>query len=301
MSAIINDSSASLLAGAYQNTSTRIAVILGTGINASIYLPSSSLAAAKFGDGVQSCCPDISHVLVNTEISMFGADIFPTTPWDDILSSEHPNPSFQPLEQLVGGRYLGELVRLILLDGIQSACIFSGHVPHGFDAYGLSTETISLIESDNSALLASATSVLAARHPLSDGRRYTYKDILTVRRVAHLVSSRAAAYVAAAIYALCSLRRSVENTRHETRNDSEAIGCAGSLLERYPLFRERTQTWTSLLAMADGRRPCYRTMMYLATDSALNGAALAAAMASTATTANARSGACELYTVDEVG
>lgn len=297
---IVNDSSASLIAGAYHNASTRIAVILGTGLNASIYLPTSSLAAAKFGDRLQSWRPGVSHVLINTELSMFGAHILPKTPWDDILGSKHPNPSFQPLEHLVGGRYLGELVRLVLLDGIETARIFSGHVPNGFDAYGLSTETISIIESDNSALLASAASVLNTRHPLRGGRQYTYKDILTVRRIAHLVSSRAAAYLAVAIYALCNLCRNAENALHQGHYESEAIGCAGSVLEKYPLFRERTQMWMSRLAMADGRCPCCKTVLNLAADSALNGAALAAATATRATTANPERGSSELDTDDKV-
>lgn len=284
---IVNDSSSSLLAAAYHNKATRIAVILGTGTNASIHLPTSSLAASKFGPRPKAWHDKATHVLVNTEISMFGAHIFPTTPWDDMLNAEHPNPAFQPLEHLVGGRYLGELVRLVLLDGIRHTGLFDGQLPHNFDAYELSTETISAVERDESALLTHASALLNTRHPLPDGREYRHKDVLTIRRVAHLVSSRAAAYLAAAIHALWMLQQEADGREPlasdegdtDVAADASSIGCAGSVLERYPLFRERTQSWVSRLVLADGCYPRARVHLEVAAESALIGAAVAAATA----------------------
>lgn len=78
---------------------------------------------------------------------MFGAGILPSTIWDDELRSVHPNPTFQPLEHFVSGGYLGEIVRLVLVDGIQTAGLFGGVVPPSLkERYSLETETISYME-----------------------------------------------------------------------------------------------------------------------------------------------------------
>ncbi|KAK4966964.1 N-acetylglucosamine kinase 1, partial [Elasticomyces elasticus] len=157
MDAIVNDSSATLLSQAYRDPSTRLALILGTGTNAAIHLPVSALSHDKFGSRPQSWHEAANHVLVNTELSMFGKHVLPTTKWDEQLNATHPLPDFQPLEHLVSGRYLGEIVRLILVDAVRSAGLFDGELPQGLDeAYGLDTGTIAVFESDQSATLAAA-------------------------------------------------------------------------------------------------------------------------------------------------
>ncbi|KAI9766417.1 MAG: hypothetical protein M1840_006523 [Geoglossum simile] len=146
--AIINDSTATLLARAYLDASTRFAIILGTGCNAAIHLPVTILGPEKFGIRPSSWHEKATHVLVNTELSMFGKGIFPTTPWDDVLNDNHQRPDFQPFEQLISGRYLGEIVRLILVEAVRTAGLFSGEMPEGLSVpYSLDTLTIGTIES----------------------------------------------------------------------------------------------------------------------------------------------------------
>ncbi|KAK5175939.1 N-acetylglucosamine kinase 1, partial [Cryomyces antarcticus] len=148
MDAIVNDSSAILLSQAYNDPSTRLALILGTGTNAAVHLPVSALGKSKFENRPQSWHEKADHVIVNTELSMFGKNILPTTRWDDYLNITHMNPDFQPLEYLISGRYLGEIVRLILLEAIQAAGLFGGEVPEQFiNPYTLDTGTIAAIES----------------------------------------------------------------------------------------------------------------------------------------------------------
>ena len=121
MRAIVNDGTATLLAQAYRNPSTRMSLILGTGTNVGIYLPVSTLGKGKMTGRPASWHSAAKHVLINTEISMFGKDILPTTTWDDELNARHMRPDFQPFEYLTTGRYLGEIVRLVLVDAIASA------------------------------------------------------------------------------------------------------------------------------------------------------------------------------------
>jgi hexokinase len=145
--AIVNDSSATLLSKAYTNPSTRFGLILGTGVNIAAHLPVSTIDLPKYGDRPSSWHEKASHVIVNTELGMFGKDILPLTRWDKLLKAAHPRPDFQPLEQLVSGLYLGEICRLALLDAITTTGIFGGTVPPSLQKpYSLDTETLSLIE-----------------------------------------------------------------------------------------------------------------------------------------------------------
>ena len=145
--ALVNDSTATLLSRAYIDPSTRFALILGTGCNMAIHLPVSSLGSTKLGTRPQSWHDAASHVLVNTELSMFGRDILPTTRWDDFLNLTHHRPWFQPFEHLTSGRYLGEVVRLIAVEAVQSAGLFDGRVPRGFgEPYAFDTATMAAIE-----------------------------------------------------------------------------------------------------------------------------------------------------------
>ena len=148
MDSIVNDASATLLSRAYEDDSTRLALILGTGTNAAVHLPVSALAHSKFGDRPQSWHDKADHVLVNTELSMFGKNILPTTRWDDYLNITHTRPDFQPFEHLISGRYLGEIIRLILLEAIGTAGLFNGEIPDKFsEPYSLDTGIIAVIES----------------------------------------------------------------------------------------------------------------------------------------------------------
>jgi hexokinase len=112
-----------------------------------VVLPVSALARSKFGKRPQSWHDQATHVLVNTELSMFGKDILPTTRWDDYLNMTHMRPDFQPLEYLISGRYLGEITRLILLEAIQTKGLFGGRFPeHFLEPYAFETSTMAAIQ-----------------------------------------------------------------------------------------------------------------------------------------------------------
>jgi hexokinase len=147
LNAIVNDSSATLLSKAYLNTTTRFALILGTGVNAAVHLPVHMFSAAKLGVRPSEWLDVAKHVIVNTELSMYGAGILPYTRWDESILATHPNPDFQPFEHFVGGAYLGEITRLVLLEGIQTAGLFGGVVPPSLrEKHSLEAETLSRME-----------------------------------------------------------------------------------------------------------------------------------------------------------
>lgn len=144
--AIINDSSACLLSQAYTYPSTRFGLILGTGLNIAFYLPVSAIGRKKFGVRPPGWFDEASHVIVNTELGMFGHGILPWNKWDRQVQDGHSRPDFQPLELLVSGMYLGEVARFALLDAIESTGIFGGIVPPSLKtAYSLGTDTLSMM------------------------------------------------------------------------------------------------------------------------------------------------------------
>jgi len=148
LATIINDSTACLLSEAYLSAPTRFGLILGTGVNLAAYLPLPLISTSKFKSRPQSWFDEASHLIVNSELGMFGRDILPLTKWDTALKAGHPRPDFQPLEYLVSGQYLGEVCRFALIEAISTVGLFGGIVPPSLQQpYSLDTET-SLLSRD---------------------------------------------------------------------------------------------------------------------------------------------------------
>ena len=271
--AMVNDSSSSLLSGAYLSDSSPIALILGTGLNATANLNVSAIARHKYGARPDSWFADAQHVLTNTELSLFGRNVFPVTKWDQDLNRNHSKPDFQPLEYLTSGRYLGEITRLVLVDAIKVAHLFGGAMPKNFDQYDLTSETAAIIEGDNLPTLSRAQAALTTKHPLPDARLYTGKDLQHVKNIITMVSSRAAAYLATAVNALCEFK--FQHEPASAAKENITIACNGSVLEKYPDFLARTQAWLDILT---SRSLCLGTMkLELTGESVLLGAAVAVA------------------------
>jgi hexokinase len=269
---IVNDCSATLLSRAYEDPSTRFAVILGTGFNVAVHLPVSALASSKYKGYPQKWLDEAEHVLVNTELSMFGKNVFPTTRWDEQLNEAHLRPDFQPFEHMISGRYLGEVVRLIIVEAVRTAGLFSGELPAKLEEpYSLDTGTLAAMEMDGSKTLTNATAMFQSLHPLS--KIPTYDDIQFVRQVAQLVSHRAAAFLAAGIHSLWNLRIQSEGLT-PAQAGRIAIGCNGSVIEKYPSFRELCQSHLDELTTASGVEP-NSISLEVAVESAIFGAAVA--------------------------
>lgn len=144
---IVNDSAATFLSAAYLDGSARFALVLGTGVNAALMLPLTVISPEKLGSRPESWYQKAHDVLLSTELSVFGGGIWPMTIWDKDLDRSHINPGLQPLEYLIGGRYLGEIVRLVLADTVRVASLFGSNLPELLAApYSLETKTIAVIE-----------------------------------------------------------------------------------------------------------------------------------------------------------
>lgn len=200
---------------------------------------------------------------------MFGKDVLPLTKWDSLLLSTHPRPDFQPFEYLVGGHYLGEIARLVLVEGIQTSNCFSGTVPSSLQCpYSLSTETLSQIQTTS---LEDARLLFLAQHPDSLIRD---SDIVILRRIATHVSRRAAGFLAAGMHALWQLRNEGEGVTPENVQ-SAAVAFNGSVIENYPGFRETCQEF--LDGLVEGSGGVRGAMKLTPANSSLLGAAVSVA------------------------
>jgi len=270
--AIVNDSTGTLLSEAFTNPFTRYGLILGTGVNIAVHVPVEFLERDKFGTRPDSWHDAAKDVIVNTELGMFGKGLLPLTRWDVELNAAHERPDFQPLEHLVGGRYLGEVARLVLVDGIQNANVLGGHLPASLEEpYSLDTETLAKIQSSKSIQEARAT--FLAAHPTpntpSDG------DIKLLRLIAYHVSKRSAAIIAASLHALWVLRNDGDDGKMLAKEHT-VIACNGSVVERYPDFMKNLQTFLDTLIVRSGGR-ANSLGLVIAKESSILGAAVAVA------------------------
>ncbi|PIA97731.1 Hexokinase-1 [Cercospora beticola] len=272
MRAIINDSAGTLISQAYRDPSTRVSLILGTGTNAAIFLPRGTLAKSKFGSRPDSWYTEAERVLINTELSMVGRHSLPKTKYDERLNSDHSIPDFQPLEYLSTGRYLGEIARLIMLDAIANANLFNGQIPQGLEeAYTFDSRILAAFESDSSRKLEKARAVFLQAHPMRSTPRT--RDLQFVRDIAMLISRRASAYIATAMHALWRVRSESEALDNA---DGVTIACNGTIIEKYPGFRERCQQYLDDLCEKSGA-PRGAVTLSLAPESSIFGAAVAVA------------------------
>ncbi|KAJ5397968.1 hypothetical protein N7509_006081 [Penicillium cosmopolitanum] len=123
--AITNDTVATLASLAYAvkslpNSRVAMGIIVGTGCNATIPMKLSSLHESK-AKNVNAMNAEAVETIVNTEWTISGAapplrELNITTKWDVELDRACARPGFQPFEYMTGGRYIGELIRLILFD-----------------------------------------------------------------------------------------------------------------------------------------------------------------------------------------
>jgi hexokinase len=280
--AIVNDSSAALLCRAYSEPTTSMSLILGTGTNAAVHLPVSCIGADKFGIRDQSWHAQAKKVITNTELSMFGKGILPETRWDEFLNRTHRLPDFQPLEYMTTGRYLGELLRLVIGEAVDTAGLFDGVFPEPLRTpYTLDTAILGMLEADTSAQLSRSGAHLEKIWCMTSPP--CPSDLLFLRAVAESISNRATVYLAVALHALWTLQKETDiNPTTPFGTPKTSIACTGSVIEKYPNFRARCEGYIAeMIAVGDrsfGSFPLELVVLEVIDDAAILGAAVAVAI-----------------------
>lgn len=281
--AIVNDSSATLLSQAYLDPATSMGLILGTGTNAAAYLPTSCMGKSKFGVRDPLWFKSADKVITNTEVSMFGKSILPETRWDETLNKQHQRPDFQPLEYMTTGRYLGELLRLIIVEAVESGELFNGTMPECLrEQYSLDTEVMAKLESDKSSSLKNSIVMIKKEFGLQSPP--SAREISFLRAAAEAISYRASAYIAVAVHALWALQKDTEiNPTTPMGTPKTSIACNGSVILKYPGFKDRCEGLIRQM-MTAGSSPAglfaqERIVLEPTDEAAVFGAAVAVALA----------------------
>jgi hexokinase len=222
------------------------------------------------------------RVIINTELSMFGKGILPETRWDELLNRNSQIPDYQPLEYMTTGRYLGEILRLIIAEAVETADLFEGVMPESLlEAYSLDTIALARLEEDNSTDLLSSATYLEKVWGLR--RTPSPQEVYVLKSASSCISQRAAAYLATAVHALSRVQKELDLGNDLTEADSKtSIACNGSVILKYPGFRSRCQDYIAELiagdAAANDMAGTHEVILEPTDEAAVLGAAVAVAL-----------------------
>ncbi|CAF1050517.1 unnamed protein product [Rotaria sordida] len=262
--ALVNDTVGTLMSCAYKDPSTTIGLILGTGTNA-CYIESLD-KVGTWNDNYD----EPKQVIINTEWGAFGDNgclNFIRTKYDIEIDVSSFNPGKQIFEKMISGMYMGEIVRLIILDLVQQELIFLGH----HDTYrdytiplykpgGFHTRFVSIVEVDEGIKFSNTCRVLenlGIENP-------TYSDCAILRYICRQVSQRAARLAAAGLAVLINR---IEKS-HVT------VGVDGSLYRHHPRFKYNMERCMKTLVNED-----FQFTLTLSDDGSGQGAAMVACVA----------------------
>nr|XP_011760760.1 glucokinase isoform X4 [Macaca nemestrina] len=222
--AMVNDTVATMISCYYEDHQCEVGMIVGTGCNA-CYMEEMQNVELVEGDEGRMC--------VNTEWGAFGdsgeLDEF-LLEYDRLVDESSANPGQQLYEKLIGGKYMGELVRLLLLRLVDENLLFHGEASEQLRTRGaFETRFVSQVESDTGdrKQIYNILSTL--------GLRPSATDCDIVRRACESVSTRAAHMCSAGL-------AGVINRMRESRSEDVmriTVGVDGSVYKLHPSFKER--------------------------------------------------------------
>ncbi|XP_037355781.2 hexokinase-3 [Talpa occidentalis] len=185
---------------------------------------------------------DRGRVCVSVEWGSFSDDkaLGPVlTTFDHALDHQSLNPGAQRFEKMIGGLYLGELVRLVLVHLVERGVLFGGCVSSSLLSQGsILLQHVAEMESFS----AGAARVQAVLQDL--GLSVGASDAKLVQQVCVAVCTRAARLCAAALAAV--LTRLQHSREQQTLQIAVATG--GGVFERHPRFLSILQDTVMLLA-----------------------------------------------------
>ncbi|MCJ1280274.1 hexokinase A [Puttea exsequens] len=225
LSALINDTTGTLIASAYTDSTMKIGCIFGTGCNAA-YMENCGSVPKIASYNLPADMP----IAINCEYGAFDNEhaVLPRTPYDIAIDSDSPRPGQQAFEKMIAGLYLGELFRLVLLDlhdNRQCSFLRGQDLSALRKAYTLDSSFLSLVEEDPFENLTE-TGDLFRKHL---GIVTNKPELELIRRLAELIGTRAARLSACGVAAICK-KKGIE-TCH--------VGADGSVFNKYPHFKAR--------------------------------------------------------------
>ncbi|KAI1854347.1 hypothetical protein JX265_012516 [Neoarthrinium moseri] len=249
VAALVNDTVGTLMARSYTSpgkTSTLLGAIFGTGTNGAYVEKTKNIKKNVSGDYDKST----GDMVINTEWGSFDnqLNILPNTSYDIELDQKSVNPGIQMFEKRVSGMFLGEIVRLVIVDMLKNPAVSLFRDDNSSSNDWKSTTTIGggssvltqwgLDSSIMSIAAADSTPELSTLRQELEKQLHIYsaslEDAKAFKDVAYAVGRRAARLSAVAIGAIVLQSGQLKNGT----DDPIDIGVDGSLVEHYPYFRD---------------------------------------------------------------
>jgi len=225
ITALVNDTTGTLIASAYTDDQTKIGCIFGTGCNAA-YMET------------MGCIPKLQHmgldpnleIAINCEWGAFDNEhvVLPRTAYDLHIDKTSPRPGQQTFEKMVAGLYLGELFRLVLIDlhANPDVKIFKGQDISALQQeYSLDASFLAEVESDPWENLMETHALFEKTLKIDT----TEPERKLIRRLAELIGTRAARLSSCGVAAICKMKGWT----------SCHVGADGSVFNKYPHFQKR--------------------------------------------------------------
>ncbi|KAF9531097.1 hexokinase [Crepidotus variabilis] len=226
LEALINDTTGTLLASHYVNPETKIACIFGTGCNAAYMEHVKDIPKmAKYK------IDEKADIAINCEWGAFDSfehEHLPRTKYDIIVDETSNKPNEQAFEKLISGRYLGEILRLVICELIDEGVLFLGQNTYKLESpYVFETAFLSLMESDPTDELLMIIGIFSHFFAVET----TLAERQFFRALAKLIGKRAARLSACGIASIVS--------RMGYLDEGCSVGADGSLYNKYPKFADR--------------------------------------------------------------
>lgn len=226
VTAIINDTTGTLVASNYVDSNTQMGLIFGTGCNAAYYDRVKNIPKLEehLPEGVH---PD-DYMAINCEWGAFDNEhkILPRTRWDIEIDEQSPRPGQQCFEKLIAGYYLGEIWRRVLCELYDSNIIFEGQdISSLRHPYHIDASFLSAVEDDPWENLNDVDDLF--RNKL--GIITSESERTLIRHLAELIGARAARLSACGVAAIAK----------KTNMKSGHGAADGSVFNKYPHFKER--------------------------------------------------------------
>jgi hexokinase len=295
IAAITNDTVATFASLAYavrstSNSRVAMGLIVGTGTNATVPMELSYLHPAKIAELTTPDNADPKKtVVINTEWTIRGTDkplidLDIKTQWDLQLDKDSEAPGFQPFEYMTAGRYLGEIVRLVLFD-LLSRDESVGHVPEGLRKKNvISTPFLSTEVAGTPKRLSEKLEEIMP----SSGTFWTAETCQSIRSIAEAVQKRSSALVAAAVVGLLGCVQDIQLhdspeadgvDGHANLPEEVIVAFTGGLIAQYPGWLHDCQSWVDLLVRnGSSRNASKKVVLKEAVDGGVIGAAVLAGM-----------------------
>ncbi|CAO3618091.1 unnamed protein product [Mucor fragilis] len=195
--AMANDAVCTLLAHAYQHPSTRIGIVHSAGTNCAYYDKVANMESFLVDHPTSLAAA--SDMIINTEWCNVSSKYLPVNKFDKLVDLESNNKGVHAFEKMTTGMYLGELVRLILVE-------FADHQVLSFDIddeecllripYQFDTSYMYVCEADDDGVLEGTRVIL---EEMCRTGETLLSDREIVKKVCQLVGHRAAVLLGASI------------------------------------------------------------------------------------------------------